>query len=125
VEASLVLVTFLVTMIGLFDLSSYLFLTQSIEERVRQALRYGTVRPYNAQQIQDIVLYGITPAAAGQQPSFHLTRPMVHVAHLDAGTANERLEIVISDYQYHLVTPVFFGRSLDTTIKSSLPYEGL
>ena len=52
VESALVLVTFLVMVIGIADLSVILFIQTSLGERIRNGLRYGVVT-YDAAAIRN------------------------------------------------------------------------
>ena len=58
VESVLVLLVFMSTLIALFDCSQFMFLHQTLVERVRAAARYGTVNTYSQTEIQNMVLYG-------------------------------------------------------------------
>ncbi len=124
-EAALIITVFMVTLIAIFDISMYLFLTQSVKERCRQALREGVVQVFDATAIENVVLYGQATEPAGAGPSFNLERSMINVERLSAGTSEDRIALTISGYSYRLLTPTLTGRPLHVYFKTSAPYEGI
>ena len=109
VESALVLVTFLVMVIGIADLSVILFIQTSLGERIRNGLRYGVVT-YDAAAIRNIVLYGTSTPVDGATPSFRLTSEMVQVSRLDANTPEDRVKITLSNYPVEFFTPFIAGK---------------
>ena len=123
-EAAFVILVFLATLIGIFDMGQILFVHQSFVARVRGAARYGVVRAYDAGAIRNMVLYG-QPAAPDRAPSgiFGLTAAMVDVSQLDPGTSEARIVVSISSYPYRLFSP-WIGRAFTgRPIVASLPVE--
>ena len=72
VEAALVTLVFLATLIGIFDLAQVLFIHQTFVARARSAARYGVLNPDNTDGIQNMVLYGQTTVPSGQTSVQHL-----------------------------------------------------
>lgn len=124
-ESALIIVVFMVMLIAIFDISMYLFLTHSVKERCRQALREGVVQPYNVTAIENVVLYGNSTAPEGSEPSFHLNREMIDVQRFDAGSSEDRLTLTISGYRYRLLTPTLTGAPIEFNFRSTASYEGI
>ena len=122
-ESTLCLTTFVLMLLAIFDFSHFLFLHQSLIERTRAALRYGAVNPYDPTAIQNVLLYNSPTQPDGLQPSFNLTRDMVGVTRMNAGTPEDRLVVTITGYQFPIVTPYIAGRARALPITASLPYE--
>jgi len=122
-ESTLCLTVFVVMLIAIFDFSHFLFLHQSLIERTRAALRYGAVNPYDPTAIQNVLLYNSPTQPDGLEPSFNLTRDMVGVTRLNAGTSEDRLVVTISGYQFPILTPFIAGSARAAPITVSLPYE--
>jgi hypothetical protein len=123
VESALCLTVFVLMLLAIFDISHFLFLHQSLIERTRAALRYGTVNPYDPTAIQNVLLYNSPTQPEGLQPSFNLNRDMIDVARLNAGTSEDRLVVTISRYQFLVLTPLIAGSMRAPPITASLPYE--
>ena len=124
VEAALVTLVFVATLIGILDLGQVLFVHQTFAARVRAATRYGVVRTYDENAIRNMVLYGQPAAPVGATSgTFGLDASMVTVSRADAGTNEERIVVTIQNYPYKLFSPwigrVFTGRPL----VASLPVE--
>jgi len=71
VEATLVLLVFFTLLLGVIDCGQVLFAHQSLVERVRSAVRWGVVHPWNGDnQIVNLVLYNQTEVPRGNVASF-------------------------------------------------------
>ncbi len=74
VEATLVLLVFFTLLLGVIDCGQVLFAHQSLVERVRAAMRWGVVHPWNQETggdaIVNLVLYNQTEARRGNAPAF-------------------------------------------------------
>ena len=125
-EAALVILVFLATLIGIFDMGQVLFVHQTFVARVRSAARYGVVRAYDAGAIRNMVLYGQPAAPTGAVDGiFGLTAGMVSVSQLSPGTSESRIVVSISSYPYRLFSP-WIGRAFTgRPIVASLPVETL
>ena len=131
-EGALVTLVFLVLFIGIFDVSQVLFVHQSLVERARNAVRYGVVRPYDADAIQNMVLYG-QPGTLGEEEDdegpargfLGLTASMVSVSRQDATFNEDRIVVTISNYPFTFFTPFIAGIYQAKPIVASLPYEGV
>lgn len=117
VESTLILLVFIVTLVGIMDISQLLFTHQSLVERVRMGLRWGAVQQWDGTgaKIQNMVLYQTATAPPGIEPAgfLGLKRANVQVVRTP-GTADnpndERLSVSIVDYDYQFFTP-FIART--------------
>jgi Flp pilus assembly protein TadG len=125
VESSLIMMVLFAIVIGIFDVAQVMYVHQGITERVRAALRYGTVNSYNESAIRNVVLYGQTAAPTGAQPSFGLTAGNVSVSRLGNNTSADRIVITVTNYSYEFLSPWIAGARTGTPITNSLPYEGV
>jgi hypothetical protein len=103
VEGSIVLVVFMVVFVGILDVSQVVFLHTVLSDRVRTGARYAVVHTYNAAAIQNVVAYNsATPGSSGL---FGITPSMVQVNHYDIGLPTERVQVSISTYSMHFLSP--------------------
>ncbi len=127
VESALVTLVFLTLLIGVLDVGQVLFVHQTLVERARHALRWGTVRPFDATAIRNIVLYNRSALADGNPPGpglFNLTPGMVSVTRQDASLPADRIVLRISGYPFRFYTPFIAGLYQGRPIVLSIPYEG-
>ena len=84
VEATLVLLVFFALLLGVIDCGQVLFAHQSLVERVRTAVRWGVVHPWDsADPIVNLVLYNQADAPRGDTPAFlGMQRENVVVRHV-------------------------------------------
>jgi Flp pilus assembly protein TadG len=126
IEAALVMLVFLATLIGIFDFSQILFVHQTFVARVRSASRYGALYPDNVDGIKNMVLYGQDTVPAGRTSGLlGLTSSMVTVARIDTSTKDDRIVVSIVNYPYRLFSPwiggIFTGRSIVVSIPVETP----
>ena len=126
VEAALVLLVFLATLIGIFDLAQVLYVHQTFTARLRSAARYGVVRTFDADAIRNMVLYNQPAVPAGATSGIcGLTADKVTVTRHDAGTSAERVVVTISNFPYRLFSPwigrTFTGRPLVASLSMETP----
>ena len=134
VESALVLLVFLTLLIGTLDIGQVLFVHQTLVERTRAALRYGTVRPYDADAIRNMVLYG-NPASpdSGDEDDdrppppgiFGLSASMVQVSRESIDTNEDRIVVQITRYPFRFYTPLISGLREGKPIVGSIPYEAI
>ena len=112
VESTLILLLFITTLVGIMDVSQLLFTHQSLVERVRMGLRWGSVQQWDGtgEKIQNMVLYRTQTAPPGVEPQGFLGLKRVNVKVVrTAGTVDnpndERLSVAIVDYNYRFFTP--------------------
>lgn len=126
VEGALVLLTTLVTLIGILDVGQYLFLQQTLRERARAAVRYAAVNSYDPGVITNVVLYNSPSAPSGGGPGLMgMTASMVNVARHDAGTPADRVEIVIANYPMKFYSPFLAGTTIEPVFRAVMPVESL
>jgi len=118
VESALVTGVFLTLLIGVLDVGQVLFVHQTLVERTRNALRYGAVRPFDADAIRNMFPEGSEEGLFGLLPS------MVQVSREDAGTSADRIVIRVTKYPFRFYTPLIAGAYEGKPIIASIPYEG-
>ena len=126
VEAALIMLVFLATLIGIMDLGQLLFIHQSLLERVRWASRWGVVQqPFDADKVKNMVLYAQPTAPSGATSGFlGLTSDKVEVIVTDPGTERGRINVSILNYNYYFFNPLI-QRSFQNSraVSESLPLE--
>jgi len=119
------MVVFLVTLIGVMDFAQVLFVHQSMVERVRNSVRWGVVRQYDAQAVRNMVLYNQPVAPQGIYQGFlGLNAANVSVARSGDGTESDRMTVSIVNYQYRFLTP-FLAKTFtnNMAVVETLPVE--
>ena len=118
-EATLVLLVFFSLLLGVIDCGQVLFAHQSLVDRVRSAVRWGVVHPWNQETgsdaIVNLVLYNHTEAPRGNPPGFlGLERENVVVRH-QPSTADrpddETLGVTIVNFRSQFFSP-FIARAV-------------
>lgn len=110
VEATLVLLVFFAFILGVVDCGQVLYSHQALQERVRAAVRWGSLHPFDGtgEQVANLILYGQTTDTGGAQGAFlGMTRDNVQV-HYQAATPDhpdELLSVSIVNYQSHFFSP--------------------
>ena len=126
VESALIMLVFLATLIGIFDLGQLLFIHQSLVERVRWASRWGVVQqPFDSDSVKNMVVYAQPTVPTGATSGFlGLTPAKVEVIVTDAGTEFGRINVSIINYDYFFFNPMIH-RSFQNTkaVSESLPFE--
>ena len=79
-ESVLTLVVFLALFIGVFDMGEMMFVHQTLTDRARNAVRWGSVNTYDATGMTHLILYGATTPSQGQTASFGLNAASVVVS---------------------------------------------
>ena len=110
VESALILLVFLAGLIGAMDFGQLLFTHQLMVERVRAAVRWGTVNPWDGSgdQIANVVRYGSSSVPDGATPFLGMTRDNVSVVHTEASASNpndERITVSIVNYNFNFFSP--------------------
>ena len=116
VEATLVLLVFFTLLLGVIDCGQVLFAHQSLVERVRSAVRWGVVHPWNEEaggdSIVNLVLYNQTQAPPANAPAFLGLRPQnVVVRHVAPSERpdDETLSVTIVNFRPQFFSPWFAG----------------
>ena len=116
VEATLVLLVFFTLLLGVIDCGQVLFAHQSLVERVRAAVRWGVVHPWEkADPIVNLVLYNQTEAPRGSTPSFlGMQRENVVIRHIAPAERpdDETLSVTIVNFRPQFFSPWFAGTML-------------
>ena len=113
VEATLVLLVFFALLLGVIDCGQVLFAHQSLVERVRTAVRWGVVHPWDsADPIVNLVLYNQADAPRGDTPAFlGMQRENVVVRHVAPPERpdDETLSVTIVNFRPQFFSPWFAG----------------
>lgn len=113
VEAALVLMVFFSLLLGVVDCGQVLFAHESLVERVRSAVRWGVVHPWDsADPIVNLVLYNQTGAPRGDAPAFlGMQRENVVVRHAAPSERpdDETLTVTIVNFRPQFFSPWFAG----------------
>ena len=111
VEGTLVLLTFFALLFAVIDCGQVLVAHQSLVERVRSAVRWGVVRPWDGtgEQIANLILYNQADEPRSVTEGFlGLKRDNVRVRYqsaLPARPDDEILSVTIVNYRYHFMSP--------------------
>jgi Flp pilus assembly protein TadG len=115
VEGALALLVFFSLLFAVVDCGLVLVRYQSLVERVRSAVRWGVVRPWDGtgEQIANLILYDqpTEPAAATSGASggyLGLTRENVRVRYQPSSAArpdDEMLSVAIVNFRYQFLSP--------------------
>ncbi|MEQ1885873.1 MAG: TadE family protein [Bryobacteraceae bacterium] len=116
IESTFVLVIFFSLLFGVIDIGQALVAHEALVERVRSAVRWGVVRPYDGtgDQVANLILYG-RPDEPNQTTEGYLglKRGNVQVSYRPVAPErpdDESLTVAIVKYEYHFLSP-FFTRS--------------
>ncbi len=111
IEGALALMVFFALLFGVIDCGLMLVRHQALVERVRSAVRWGVVRPWDGSgdQIANLILYEQTTEPAGATGSYlGLTRDNVQVRYQPASPArpdDEMLSVSIVNFRYQFLSP--------------------
>jgi len=129
VEAALVLVVALVTIVGALDFGQVMFIHQSLVERVRAGARYAALNSGNLDAARNLVVYG-SPRAPEQdgdsQPPagfLGLSTSMVSVTRQGANTSDDRVVVRIEGYPFRFFSPFIGGVYTAKPIVATAPVE--
>jgi Flp pilus assembly protein TadG len=130
VESGLILMVFLPVLIGIFDFGQFLYLHQSLAERVRAAARYGAVHTYtDGSDSVNLAIYndpaGATDGATALLPNLQSTSSTgdgyVSATLSGAGTDDAFITVTITNYPYYIL---WMANSLNRrTLSDTEPYE--
>ncbi len=126
IEASLVLMLFLILVFSLFDFGFVLYMHHTLMHQARTAVRYGVVRDFDenaATAIRNMVLFNSPAGGTSTTGVLGLTAANVNVERQGAGTNEDRILVTISGFRYPLITPGFAGLHNGQAISVSMPFE--
>jgi Flp pilus assembly protein TadG len=111
VEATLVLLVFFALLLGVIDCGQVLYSHQALVERAREAVRWGSLHPFDGtgDQIANLILYDqIDEPRAARDGFLGMTRANVQVRYQPA-TADrpddETITVAIVNYESHFFAP--------------------
>jgi hypothetical protein len=116
VEATLVLFLFFALLLGVVDCGQVLFAQQSLVERVRGAVRWGVLHPYQGpDQVTNLVLYNQTDEPLKSTPGYLGMTPANVRVRYQAPTPeqpdDEILTVAIVNFESHFFSP-WIGHAL-------------
>ena len=126
VESALVLIVFVSITIGIADFGQFLYLHQSLTERVRAAARYGAVRPYDfpGDGIRNVAVYGTAAPAEGSKPLVPgLKTSMVTASLIAEGTDAARIKVTVSNFPFNFFSPWIAKKAKARPVIASIAYE--
>ena len=113
VEGTLVMLVFFALLLGVVDFGQVLFAHQSLTERARAAVRWGSLHPEGGPEpVRNMVLYGTPEASASMVGYWGLSADNVHVSYRgveDAAADVETLHIEIVNFEAPLFAPWWPG----------------
>jgi hypothetical protein len=116
VEATLVLIVFFALLLGVIDCGQVLFSHQALVERVTEAVRWGSVHPFDGtgDQIANMVLYHAPNEPRVSTAAFlGLTRANVQVNYQAPPDRpdDETISVAIVRYESHFFSP-WIGKAI-------------
>jgi hypothetical protein len=111
VEATLVLIVFFAMLLGVIDCGQILFAHQALVDRVRSAVRWGVVHPFDGtgDQVANMILYDQPQEPNAARDGFlGLSRANVQVHYQPATSQrpdDETLTVGIVNYESHFFSP--------------------
>lgn len=111
VESTFVLIVFFALLLGVIDCGQVLFAHQALVERVRGAVRWGAVHPFDGtgEQVLNLVLYNQIEEPRQTKGAFlGLARANVQVRYQPATVDrpdDETLSVTIVNYESHFFSP--------------------
>jgi Flp pilus assembly protein TadG len=126
VESALVLLVTMGIIMGTCDFGQFLYLHQSLTERVRAAARYGAVRAYawpGTDIINMAVYNNVSPPNGSSSIVPGLTTAMVTAELIGEGTDAARIRVSINNFPFTFFSPWIAQQATARTIIASVPYE--
>jgi len=129
VEGAISFFVVAVLLIGVVDFGQFLYIHQTLTERARAAVRYGSVNdPTDATSIQNVALYGqasgdSVPSSptSSDQGIFNVRRSNIVVTATGIATDDYRLLVQIQNYNYTIYSPLVAGSYTGPNITASIP----
>jgi len=110
VETGLVLVLFIVALVGIVDFAQFLYLHQTIANRVRTVTRTASVYNLTVAQIQNRICYGSDTVPSPSAVGYMGLKPVnVAAEKLDTSTTERRIVVTVSGLRYKTLSPFLFG----------------
>ena len=108
VEGTLVMLVFFALLLGVVDFGQVIFSHQSLVERVRSSVRWGTLHPdAGLEAVRNMVLYGAPEQ--GTQAFLSLTPDNVRVSYVAPDNDAETLHVEIVNFEAPLFAPWWPG----------------
>jgi Flp pilus assembly protein TadG len=126
VEAALALLVFICLMVGTLDFGQFLYMHQSLTERVRAGARYGAAHSYDypGDAIKNFTVYNDPNPPAGTPGLVpNLTVDKVKAELIAEGTDASRIRVTITNYPFTFFSPWIARQAKARDIIASIPYE--
>ena len=104
IETSLVIITLLLTILGIMDFGQFLFFHQALTDRARVGARYAITNTYDATAIKNVVRFN-TPTDPGTPGMFGLLDSHVTVTPTVSAGVTTRIEVMISNFPIQFLSP--------------------
>ena len=123
VEAALVIMIVLVTLIGIVDVGQVLVLHQGLVERVRAGARYAVVNAsvnkdtgaisLNETRVKNVIRFNDPNPSGGGSPLLNLNdESLIQIRAFGGNTPEARIEVSIINYPIHFFTPGLKGNGI-------------
>jgi hypothetical protein len=106
IETTLILVAFLGLLFGIVDVGQHLVLRETLTDRVRSAVRWGVLNPFDAAAIRNVVLYGTAVPQADDARFFGVQPDDVVVRNLECPGPTCRVQVAVSSHGIEMSSPV-------------------
>lgn len=113
VEGALVMLVFFALLFGVIDCGQLVVTHQTLVERVRAAVRWGSLRPWDGtgDQIANMILYDRPDEPRQAREGYlGLTRANVKVTYrppVPERPDDEMISVSVVDFSYHFIAPLF------------------
>lgn len=123
VEGAIILLLFMVVFVGILDMGQIFFFHHFLNDRVRIGARYAVVHSYDQAAIRNVVAYNATAAPRDGVGLFGLSPSMVTVNRYDPGTPSDRVEVSVSAYTMHFISPWLMRDFTPGPFRAVMPIE--
>jgi Flp pilus assembly protein TadG len=106
IETTLIIVAFFGLLFGVVDVGQKLVLRETLTDRVRAALRWGALNPYDEAAIRNMVLYGAAEPQADNARFFGLYRDDVVVHDVECPGSACRVTVAVASHGIEMTSPV-------------------
>jgi len=124
IESGLIVIVFLAMLISAMDFAQVVFVHQSLVDRVRSGLRWGSTNPYDPGAIKNMIRYNQSTQPDQVSPFLGIADSNITVTQFDAGAPTEGIQVSIVNYPYQFLSPWLAKTfSNDMAVVQTLPTE--
>ena len=106
IETTLIIVAFFGLLFGVVDVGQKLVLRETLTDRVRAALRWGALNPYDEAAIRNMVLYGSAEPQPDNARFFGLHPDDVVVRDVECPGPACRVTVAVESHGIEMSSPV-------------------